>query len=241
MLFTRSIRYIFDKLPIRLRCLIQAVWWKGSITLGAGSYIHSSVHLLGKANIRIGANSCVSEGGWLNVNHRKKDKLAINIGSNCFIGKQNFFTSGDVIILRDFTLTTIGCKFIGSSHNIANPEVPYLSTGTTCSDRIEIGVNCFIGAGTTVLGNVNVGHGSVIGADSLVMHDIPPFSIAIGNPARVIKRYSFDQKDWIPIAEISFKDEVAMPNEEEYLAQLKLKFPIINMPWIAAAKSMGDL
>jgi len=237
----KSVRYIFNLLPIRIRCFIQSVVWMGRVDLGRGAYIHPSVHILGKANIRVGLNSCVSEGGWLNVNFRKKNKLAIEIGSNCFIGKNNFFTSGDVIFINDYTLTTVGCKFIGSSHNIENPRVPYLNTGTTSNDRIEIGANCFFGAGSTVLGNVKVGHGSVIGAASLVLQNIPPFSIAVGNPAKVVKRYSFARSAWVPVSEISCDDEIGMPCEEDYLEQLKLQFPTINMPWIATGKNMGDL
>lgn len=209
--------------------------------IGHRSYIHPFVHLLGKGNIRVGSNTCVSEEYWLNVNHRKESKVSIEIGNNCFIGKHNFFTSGDFISIGDYTLTTVGCKFIGSSHIVGDPGMPYLLTGTTSDDRIQIGVNCFIGAGATVLGNVKVGHGSVIGADTLVLRDIPPFSFAIGNPATVIKRYSFIQKVWLPVSEISPDDEVGMPNEQEYLTQLKAKFPHVYMPWIAAGKSMGDL
>lgn len=234
-------RYIFYKLPIRLRCLIQSVGWGGLIHVGRGSYIHPSVHLLGKGNIRVGSNTCVSESCWLNVNHREKNKISIEIGSNCFIGKQNFFTSGDAILIGDYTLTTIGCKFVGSTHKIEDPQIPYLLTGTTSDDQIQIGVNCFLGAGATVLGNVKVGHGSVIGADSLVLRDVPPFSIVIGNPAKVVKRYSFAKKTWLPVSEISNNDEIGMPNEQEYLAQLKTKFPHVNMPWIAAGKNMGDI
>ena len=235
------VKYLFSKLPIRLRCLIQSVRQNGKIRVGRRSYIHPSVHLLGKDNIRIGSNSCVSEGCWLNVNHIEENKVSIEIGANCFIGKQNFFTSGDIISIGDYTLTTIGCKFIGSSHNINDPEVPFLLTGTTSNDKIKIGVNCFLGAGTTVLGNVQIGHGSVIGANSVVLQDIPPFSIAIGNPAKVIKRYNFAQKTWLPAVEILHKDEIEMPNEQNYLMQLKENFSHINMPWIAAGKSMGNL
>lgn len=209
--------------------------------MGRGSYIHSSVHLLGKNNIRLGVNVCISEGCWLNVNHRVKDKIAIEIGDNCFIGKNNFFTSGDFISIGQYTLTTIGCKFIGSSHNIADPEIPYLLTGTTSDDQIKIGVNCFLGAGSTVLGNVRIGHGSVIGANSMILRDIPPFSLVVGNPAKVQKRYSFLNKSWLPVSEITEEDEMSMPNEPDYLVQLQAKYPHLNMPWIAAGKSMGDL
>ena len=232
---------LFYKLPIKIICLFQSKVFGGRLSIGHNAFIHSSVHILGRDNVQVGSNSCLSEASWLNVNHRQGDKISIAIGSNCFIGKQNFFSSGDVILIGDYTLTAIGCKFIGSSHNINNPEIPYLLSGTTSDDRIQIGANCFFGAGSTVMGNVKIGHGSVIGAESLVLKDIPPFSVAVGNPAQVVKRYSFSNEAWLPISEISSDDEADMPNEMEYLVKLKSNFSHINLPWIAAGKSMGDL
>ena len=241
MILKKLAKVIFYKLPLKIRCKVQSTRLGGVIGIGQGSYIHPSVHLLGKSNIRVGSNTCISEGCWLNVNHNKDKGLAIEVGNNCFIGKQNFFTSGDVILIGDYTLTTVGCKFICSTHRFHNPEIPYILTGTTSEDRIQIGVNCFFGAGATVLGNVKIGYGSIIGADSLVLQDVPPFSIAVGNPAIVIKRYSFPKKIWLLVSDMSSDDLIGMPNEEDYLKKLKEKFPYINLPWIAAGKSMGDL
>lgn len=241
MLFQEVCRYLLSKLPIRLRCVLQSMRHGGSIRMGSGSYIHSSVHMLGKDNISVGSNTCVSEGCWLNVNHGNKIGQAITIGDNCFVGKQNFFTSGDFISIGDYTLTAIGCKFIGSTHKFDDPEVPYLLTGTTSKDRIKIGVNCFVGAGATVLGHVDIGCGSIIGSNSLVLKDVPPFSVVVGNPAVVVKQYSFSKKKWLPVSFMLSDDYVGAPSEQEYLSILKNKFNRVNMPWIAAGKSMGDI
>jgi acetyltransferase-like isoleucine patch superfamily enzyme len=245
LLKNESIRYIVNwlkaRLPIRSLCLLQSLRAGGSAKIGRHSYIHPSVHIIGKECIEIGENSCVSEGGWLNVNHRHAGQCAIKIGDNCFIGKQNFFTSGKSIEVGDFTLTALGCRFIGSSHKVENPEVPYLLTSTTDFEEIRIGVNCFLGAGVTVLGHVKVGHGSVIGANALVLTDIPPFSLAHGSPATVLKRYSFKKRIWIAATELSVEEEASMPSEQLYLSNLRTNFPTMHMPWIAAGKSMGDL
>lgn len=241
MSFKLLIAAITTTLPIRLRCLLMSCLSKGSLNIGHGSYIHNSVHLLGKNNINIGKNTCISEGCWLNVNHRVENEISIKIGSNCFIGKANFFSSGDEIIIADYTLTTFNCKFIGSTHVIENPLIPYIASGTTSNCKISIGVNCFIGAGATVLGNVHIGHGSVIGAESLVMSDVAPFSISHGSPAKIIKRYSFKSNKWINFSEFTDEDEASLPSEEEYLTMLISNSPNIKMPWIAAGKSMGDL
>lgn len=79
------------------------------------------------------------------------------------------------------------------------------------------------------------------GAESLVLQDVPPFSIALENPAMVIKRYSYSKKAWLLVSDMSTDDGIGMPSEEDYLEQIKAKFPYVNLPWIAAGKSMGDL
>jgi acetyltransferase-like isoleucine patch superfamily enzyme len=240
MINKKILRSVFDRLPIKLRCIIQDKFLGGKVVIGRGSYIHPSVHLLGKANIQIGDNSCISEGTWLNVNHRGVNAISIDIKGNCFIGKQNFFSSGALILIKDYTLTAIGCKFIGSSHRINDPRLPYLTAGTYDQDQIEVGVNCFFGAGSTVLGNVKIGHGSIIGANSLVIQDVPPFSVVVGSPAVVVKRYDFFKDRWLQASHFSCEEGFGMPCELEYLEQLKNKFPRLRMPWIAAGKSMGD-
>jgi len=241
MLLKNLLKRLYHKLPVSLSCLVLSMRMKGKVNIAKGSYIHPSVHILGSSNVSVGQNSCVSEGSWLNVNHRLENQVSIDIGNDCFIGKQNFFTSGDKIVIGDYTLTTIGCRFIGSSHHIEDPLKPYLMTGTTSKDSIIIGVNCFIGAGATILGHVKIGHGSVVGATSLVLSDIPPFSVAVGNPSKVVKRYSFRRKEWISASSFSDEDEVLIPTEESYLKELKQSSPRPSMPWIAAGKSLGDL
>lgn len=52
---------------------------------------------------------------------------------------------------------------------------------------IEIGSDVFIGANATVLENVKIGDGAVVGAGAVVTRDIPPFAIAVGVPAKVVK------------------------------------------------------
>ena len=57
---------------------------------------------------------------------------------------------------------------------------------------IEIGSDVHLGFGCTVIGHVKIGHGAVIATNATVFTDIPPYAIAVGNPARVTK-YRFDE------------------------------------------------
>lgn len=76
-----------------------------------------------------------------------------------------------------------------------NPETPPMERDYLISP-VKIDDNVWIGEAAIVMMGVHIGRGSVVGAHSLVNRDIPPYCIAVGNPARVIKRYNFDNKKW---------------------------------------------
>lgn len=62
---------------------------------------------------------------------------------------------------------------------------------------VRIGDYTHLGTNTTVVAGVTIGERCQIGAGSVVTHDIPPYSVAVGNPARVIKRYDAARKTWV--------------------------------------------
>lgn len=59
-----------------------------------------------------------------------------------------------------------------------------------------IGQRCFIGTGVKIMAGVHIGDHSIIGANAVVTHDIPPFCVAAGVPAKVIKKFNFESKQW---------------------------------------------
>lgn len=56
--------------------------------------------------------------------------------------------------------------------------------------------NVWIGEGVMIMPGVTIGEGCIIGAHSVVNKSIPPFSIAVGSPARVVKKYNFNNRRW---------------------------------------------
>jgi len=62
---------------------------------------------------------------------------------------------------------------------------------------VEIGDGSFIGYGSVILPNVKIGTYVVIGANSVVVTDIPDYSVAAGAPAMVVKRYDREKQIWV--------------------------------------------
>lgn len=238
--FHRRVRSLLNRLPPRMQVKIELMRSRaGALVLGTGAYVHRSVQVLGRRHVRIGENSVLSQDCWLNVNHRRGEQLAIEIGDHCFIGRRNFFSSGRHIRISDYVLTANDCQFLGSTHIVDNPMLPVITTGTSDHDIIEVGANAFLGAGVRVVGTVRIGHGCVVGAGALVTRDLPPFSKAHGTPAVVQKRYSFARGGWVPVEQFTTEDEAALPQEDAYIATLRSS-GFIRMPYIACGSDMGD-
>lgn len=59
--------------------------------------------------------------------------------------------------------------------------------------------DCWIGTNVVIIGNVRIGKHCVVGANSVVNSDIPDYSIAVGVPAKVVKKYDFISNQWIKV------------------------------------------
>ncbi len=120
----------------------------------------------------------------------------VNIGNNSRIGIGNVIigpvTIGNNVILAQNIVMS------GLNHNYTNIEVPIYLQGETVAN-ITIEDDCWIGANAVITAGVTVGKHSVVAGGAVVTKSIPPFSVAVGNPARVIKQYDFESKAWISL------------------------------------------
>lgn len=202
-------------------------------------HIAWSAKVTGWAECSFGVNSVIGARTWININDRR-GKPAVEIGENAFIGQDNFLTSGSLIRIGPYCLTASHCSFIGSTHIVENPMLPYATSGTSNDACIDIGANCFFGFGAMVLGNVCIGHGSIIGAGAVVRHDVPPFSLVAGNPAKVVKHFDFQANLWLAGPRNAAETD-SMPLEQDYLRQLQTKCRYPIQPVSAASTWLADI
>lgn len=118
---------------------------------------------------------------------------AVNIGNNSRIGIGNVIigpvTIGNNVILAQNIVIS------GLNHNYTDVETPIYLQGETVA-IITIEDDCWIGANVVITAGVTIGKHCVVAGGAVVTKDIPPFSVAVGNPARVVKKYNFETKDW---------------------------------------------
>ena len=138
-------------------------------------------------------------------NHVKIDRMSrlssyeggkIFIEDDCYIGQFFSVMAGGDVRIKKNTLIASYVAVISENHNM-NPETGIrYGNQPLIKNNVEIGEYCWIGEKVTILPGVNIGEWSIVGAGSIVNKSIPPYSIAVGNPARVIKRYDFEKHCW---------------------------------------------
>jgi maltose O-acetyltransferase len=110
----------------------------------------------------------------------------ISLGDRSDIG-MDALVIGPVSIGRDVMMGP-RCVLLASSHDTGSVDVPMNQQGFLPDRPIVIEDDVWIGAGCTILPGRRIGRGSIVGAGSVVVTDVPPWTVVAGNPARVVKR-----------------------------------------------------
>lgn len=147
------------------------------LTLGDGSYISGASYekVMWRGHVLVGNYCSISHG------------IKLVVAQNHDYRKVTTYPFDNPKLFKIFQSVYPNMK-----HITDKPHIDLIS----CSynpHQIIIGNDVWIGSGVTIMGGVHIGSGAVIGTNSTVTKDIPPYAIAAGNPARVVK-YRFDQE-----------------------------------------------
>jgi acetyltransferase-like isoleucine patch superfamily enzyme len=126
------------------------------------------------------------------------DHEVVTIGDRCLIGKGNGIVGHERIVIGDDVFTGHHVYITDANHGYEDIEQP-VGKQFAESRPVSIGDGSWLGHGTVVLPGVTIGRNVVVGAAAVVTDDLPDFSVAVGNPARVIRRYVLGE-GWVDVA-----------------------------------------
>jgi acetyltransferase-like isoleucine patch superfamily enzyme len=123
----------------------------------------------------------------------------VRIGDRCLIGRGSGIVGHLAIDIGNDVWTGNHVYITDQNHGYERTDVP-ISLQTQPEEAVVIGDGSWIGAGSVILPGANIGKHVAIGANSVVNGDIPDYSVAVGAPARVVKRFS-QESGWVPADE----------------------------------------
>jgi len=174
--------------------------------MGRPVYIQNGVEFLGTSGIDISDGVYIFQGVRVDARGHQNNKIylgngvaleryvdigcldntCVSIDDETFIGPDVCIAGPGNIKIGKQCMIAAHSGIYANSHKFTDPAQPIKHQGVT-RQGIVIEDDCWLGHGVTVLDGVTIGKGSVIGACSVVNKNIPPYSVAVGVPVRVIK------------------------------------------------------
>lgn len=199
---------VFGALPTPLGSYIRNVSYQAIFEkMGRRVYIEPRTRLIGTKHIQIhddvkiregtliqsGGNPIilkegVSVGRFGTIRSFRNFEGEIEIGERTILGYYSYFAGPGSIKVGEDCMFACHTSVHANHHNFGALDVPIQKQGRTCQG-ITIEDNCWIGAGVRILDGVTIGRGTVIGAGAVVNQDLPPYSVAVGVPAKVVRCY----------------------------------------------------
>ncbi|HXO06858.1 MAG TPA: acyltransferase [Solirubrobacteraceae bacterium] len=142
---------------------------------------------LREGRLELGAETLFEPGVWITA----PADARIRIGSGCFLNLGVMIAALELVEIGDHCMFANGCFISDANHRFDDPDTPVPWQGFTTKGPTRIGDNVWCGANVVIASGVTVGERCVIGANSVVTADLPPFSIAAGAPAKVLRTIEY--------------------------------------------------
>jgi len=164
--------------------------------LAPNSYIKNPLRIDGKRYISICKKVIVQQQTWLAaLPLAGAETCHLSIGDGSIIGNFNHIYATGEIIIGENVLTADKVYISDNQHEYENIFIPILEQPIKQLPPMTIGDGTWLGENVCVLG-VSIGKNCVIGANSVVTKEIPDYSVAVGVPARIIKKYNLNTNRW---------------------------------------------
>lgn len=147
-------------------------------------------------NIFIGDNVLIRSNAWLAANpNLTNNNCKLIIGDGTYIGNNAHIYATSKIEIARKVIIADRVYISDNSHGYKNINVPVIDQPITQLQEVYIAEGAWLGENVCIVG-ASVGKNCVIGANSVVTKNIPDYCIAVGMPAKIIKRYCLERNDW---------------------------------------------
>lgn len=157
-----------------------------NISLGDNVKINDNAALIARddTEIVIGNNSIIKDRVYLDTEH---EGGYIHIENDVYIGTGTTLFGHEGLEIGDHVLMAQNITLTPYSHIFDDPDANIITQGGH-SKKVIIGRDAYIGMGVCIMYSGDIGEGAVIGAGSVVVKPVPSYSVAVGNPAKVIRK-----------------------------------------------------
>lgn len=147
--------------------------------------------------ISIGDNTMIRDGSWLlAIMNSDTTSAKIKIGKNVYFGRYLHLTAINNVTIKDNVLIADRVYISDNNHGFDNVNIPIKDQEVIFKGEVIINEGAWIGENACIIG-ASIGRNSIVGANSVVLKDVPDHAIVGGNPAKIIKRYSFEKGLWL--------------------------------------------
>lgn len=168
------------------------IFFPRQISVGRNVLLGDYLYLNGFARdgITLGDGVRIREHGWVQATSTLDDPgRGLSIGDDTYIGPRCYLGAGGGITIGRQVMLGGGVHLLAEDHEFHDPDRPIQEQGVT-RRGILVEDGAWIGNGAIVVDGVTIGRGAVVGAGSVVIRDVPPQVVVMGNPARVVGRRS---------------------------------------------------
>ena len=183
------------RIPNLIYFLFNFLWFK---KLNIRAIMFFSTRVQGKKYISVGRNSVVQRGGWLLASKLDENEPVLSIGDNCAIGDYCHIVAVRKVIFEDEVLLANNVYVSDNLHGYDNIHVAIMHQPVKFKKQVVLKSGCWIGENVCIIG-ASVGKNSIVGANSVVTNDIDDYCIAVGSPAKVIKRFDPVNNSWVKV------------------------------------------
>jgi len=174
-LFSHALRYVLHRYLNR---------YAG---FGSRVAIDDNVRVRNASSILLGDSIHLQTGVWLNA-LRSQTQPVIEIQNGCDIGRFCFISAASSVVLEEDVLLSPNVIISDHSHVTTQLDQSILRSGITKSNPVRLKKGCWVGANSVILPGVTIGKHAVVGANSVVRTSVPDFCVAVGSPAKIVKK-----------------------------------------------------